>query len=131
EAGRELMLGLLDRHAVEVVEFFAVRIITPSPRGAGKLEIVGLDVDDRTGGTERGGFERFGKFRHMVAPGRGPLVALSHHHPAHVFEHARSRRRPAIASRRSGRRWSRRALRSPTWCVLATTSSIRRTPSPC
>ena len=52
EARRDLVLGLLDRHAVDMVDALARRIVAKAVRAAGELEIVGGGVERRAGRAE-------------------------------------------------------------------------------
>ena len=53
QARRDLMLCLFDRHAVDVIDLLANRIVGPAMGRAGESEIIGRAVDRRTGGAER------------------------------------------------------------------------------
>ena len=44
EPGREHVLGLLDRHAVDMVDLLAGRIVAEAMRRAGEREIVGASI---------------------------------------------------------------------------------------
>src|SRR5215472_18841758 len=60
---RDLMLRLLDRHAVAVVDFLADRIVVPAVRPARERQIIGGGVDPRASGAERVRREGGGKLR--------------------------------------------------------------------
>src|SRR5262245_40314187 len=70
EPGRELMLRLLDRDAVDVVDLLADRIVAPARPAAGERGVVGLDVDDRTGAPERRRLDGLRQVGHVIAGGR-------------------------------------------------------------
>ena len=53
EPRRDLVLGLLDGDAVDVVDLLADRVVAEAVRAAGEREVVGLDVDRRTGAAEQ------------------------------------------------------------------------------
>ena len=62
-------------------------IIAELVPAAGEREVVARNVERRAGLAQHFRIEHRRQARHMVAGrGRG-FVALSHHHPAHVFEH--------------------------------------------
>ena len=86
EAGRDLMLGLLDRDAVDMVDPLARGVIAPAVRRAGEREVVGGDVERRAGGAEvvgRDGGRKIGNLGRR----RGRFgVAFAHHHPADIFD---------------------------------------------
>ena len=92
EAGRDLVLGLLDGDAVDMVDALARRVVAPAMGRAGEREIVGGGVDLRAGGAELGRRDRRGQIGDMGLrrrPRRGRACAPS---PS-----ARSRARAAHA----------------------------------
>src|SRR5262249_6486856 len=87
EPGCDLVLGLFHGYAVDMVDLLADGIVAEAITTAGKREVVGSDVDARTGIAERARDHRFRQARHMIAGRRRRFIALSHHDPAHVLEH--------------------------------------------
>src|ERR1700690_557032 len=70
EPRRDLMLGLFDRVAVDMVDLLANRVVTKTIGAAGKREIVSLDIERRTGFAQDIRLDRGRQARHVVA-GRG------------------------------------------------------------
>ena len=60
EPRRHLVLGFLDRHAVDMVDHLADLIIAPAVRAAGEREVVAARDDDRGGFAEAIGLDRLG-----------------------------------------------------------------------
>jgi hypothetical protein len=60
EPGRDLVLGLLDRDAVDMVDLLADRVVAEAMRAAGEREIIGCDVDRRSGPAPRAREHRLG-----------------------------------------------------------------------
>src|SRR5260370_12097639 len=87
ETGCDLVLRLFDGDAIDVVDLLADLVITEAIGTAREREVVGGDIDAGAGIAERARQHRFRQARHMIAAGRGCLIALSHHDPAHVLEH--------------------------------------------
>ena len=87
EPRRHLVLGFLDRHAVDVVDLLAGLIVAEAMRRAREREVVVARDDHRAGFAERVRLDRLRQVRHQIARRRCRLVALAHHHPAHVLQH--------------------------------------------
>src|ERR1700722_12830339 len=86
QARRDLMLGLLDGDAVDVVDLLADGIIAPAMRRTGERKIITRAVDDGTGAAETVGWQRLGELGHDRG-GRGrSRVPFAHHHPADVID---------------------------------------------
>ena len=85
EAGREHVLGFLDRHAVDMVDLLADRIIAEAMRRAGEREIVGAFEHGQAAPSVSGATRA--AVCGMMACGRGRVgIALAHHHPAHIVD---------------------------------------------
>jgi hypothetical protein len=89
-AACDLVLGLLDRDTVDVVDLLADLVVVETVRAAGQREVIARNVDRRAGAAKQPRLDRGRQPRHVVARRRRALVALSHHHPAHVFQHRRA-----------------------------------------
>ena len=63
QPGGELMLGLFDRHAVDMVDLLARQKIAPAIRRAGQGEVIFARVDHRAGVAELVGRERARQLR--------------------------------------------------------------------
>ena len=83
----ELVLGLLDGHAVDMVNFLANLVVAPAIGGAGKIEIIAARLDHGHSGAEAGWIDAIGELGHGILGANGGLIAFSHHHPADVFQH--------------------------------------------
>ena len=88
EPGGELVLGFLDRHAVDMVDALAGQVIAPAMGRAGQGEVIFARVDHRAGVAELVGRQRARQLRRDFRRRRRLGIALAHHHPAHIFEHA-------------------------------------------
>ncbi len=84
---RHLMFGFLHRHAVHVVDLFADLIVAEAVRAAGKREVVMAHDHHRARFAEICGIDCLRQLRNEIAGRRCCLVALAHHHPAHIVEH--------------------------------------------
>ena len=87
EARRGLMLGFLERHAIDMVDLFAGLIVAPAVRRAGKRQIVFRHVERSGRPRQVLRIDAVGKLRHDRFGRRRVLVALAHHHPAAILEH--------------------------------------------
>src|SRR5215472_339319 len=87
---RDLMLGFLDGDAVDVVNSLADVVVAETIGAAGEREVIGGELDRRTSLAEEFGIERGRQPRHVIAWRLCRLVALTHHDPAHIFEHRRA-----------------------------------------
>src|SRR5215469_277671 len=87
EPRRDLMLGFFDRDPVDVIDPLADVIVAETGGAAGEREVIGGDVDRRTGFAEEFRIERGGQARYVIARRRRRFVALAHHDPAYIFEH--------------------------------------------
>src|SRR6516162_4315700 len=88
--GRDLMLGFLDRYPVDVIDPLADFVVAETIGAAGECEVIGGDVDRRTGLAEEFRIELGRQTRHVIAWRRRRLVTLAHHDPADIFEHRRA-----------------------------------------
>ena len=86
EPGRDLVLGLLDRHAVDMIDALADFVVAEAIGAAGEREIVGGDVERRAGFAKHLRIEHGRQARHVITRRRRRFVAFAHHHPADVFE---------------------------------------------
>ena len=87
ETRRDLVLGLLERHAVDMVDFLAHLVVAPAIGRAGKREIIAADLERGHPAPKPAGSTRSGSLGTNCLGANGGLIAFSHHHPAHVFEH--------------------------------------------
>src|SRR5262245_13130855 len=80
EPRRDLMLGLLHGDAVDMVDALAHGVVTEAARAAGKLAVIGRDIEWWTGVAERAREHGLRQPRHVVG-GRGRrFVAFAHHY---------------------------------------------------
>src|SRR5262249_58191690 len=79
--GRDLVLGFLDRDAVDVIDPLADGVVAETVGAAGEREVIGGDVNRRTGFAEEFGIECGRQARHVIAWRRRRLVALAYHYP--------------------------------------------------
>src|SRR5271166_1060110 len=89
EPPRKLMLGLFDGHTIEVIDLLANLIIPPSPRAAGKRVAVCVSVERQERGSERLRIHHLVQLAHTLLWSGRIRIAISHHDPAHKFEHRR------------------------------------------
>ena len=86
QAGGDHMLGLLDRHAIHMVDRLADLVIAPAMRRTGQGEIVVAEIQP-LGHHQLIRAQRRGQVRHHRFGRRRADVILAHHHPAHIIQH--------------------------------------------
>jgi hypothetical protein len=89
EPGREHVLGLLDRHAVDVVDPLADLVVVPQIGAAaeGRVVVPPAQIPRHFQVTDG---DRRGQLRQHRLGRRGGLVALADHDPADIVEHGRA-----------------------------------------
>src|ERR1700720_1834539 len=90
KACRELMLGLLDRHPVEMIDLLAHLVVSPAIRTARKCRVISSTVEVRQSSPKGGGFDHLFQLWHMRRVGGGCFVAFANHDPAHIVQYWRA-----------------------------------------